>query len=112
MALHPDTFDIGPRKGTRRVLSFFRGPANGCVRRSCAYTRSSHRRGRAANSLAFASSGRAALTAATALLAVREVAPDAPVGRPVKKQPKCALGSSIPRKHDKAASMVAYNTLV
>ena len=59
--------------------------ANGCVRRSCAYTRSSHRRGRAANSLAFASSDRAALTAATVLLAVREVVPVAPVGRPVKR---------------------------
>ncbi len=60
-----------------------RGLAAGCVPRSCAYTRSSRRRGRAENSLAFASSDRAALTAAPALLAAREIARGAPVSRPV-----------------------------
>ena len=45
--------------------------------------RSSYRRGRAAYSFAFASSDSAALTAALAPLAVREIVPGAPVGRVV-----------------------------
>ena len=59
------------------------------------------RRGRAANSLAFVSSGSAALTAAPALIAAREIARDAPGGRSVKSN----LSPSLIGESDQSSAL-------